>query len=81
MVRFMDIEPGMTKWQVPRLLGRPHGRRSTREMLREYQSVVVLGPVSNREYWHYMDVPPGHLTMIEFVRSRVSEATSRSSDA
>lgn len=68
----------MTKRQVKRLLGPPHGKISTRQYERKVRRsgvyvVDLSGSPSNQHYWLYRGVPPGHDTQIVFKRGRVVE--------
>lgn len=75
-----DIQVGMKKREVARLLGSPDARMTAKEFLKNYESVVFLGDERQflrQEHWMYADVPLGSHSMITFTKGRVTDVTTQ----
>lgn len=76
----MSVEPGMTKRQVKRLLGKPHGRINERQYLRDSKKrgthIMSVGGIRNDDHWIYFNTPSGYDTQIVFKGRRVAEVST-----
>ncbi|WP_443050314.1 outer membrane protein assembly factor BamE domain-containing protein [Streptomyces sp. NBC_00286] len=71
-----EVEVGMTRRQVKRLLGRPSKTINEKQFLGSYSSVIRLGGWrrSRSEAWVYLNLPQaGQATWIMLERGRVVE--------